>query len=102
MTRGCPFGTLANEVTANDERIREDLQRIFGLVKAKLATFFLREKARGRLSRRADAQRMAEFCIATIQGAMLKGKLDRSREPVEAAAREALAHLKSYRVRSAR
>jgi AcrR family transcriptional regulator len=101
MTRGCPFGTLANEVTANDERIREDLQRIFGLVKAKLATFFLREKARGRLSRRADAQRMAEFCIATIQGAMLKGKLDRSSEPVEAAAREALAHLKSYRVRSA-
>ncbi|HEX8784359.1 MAG TPA: TetR/AcrR family transcriptional regulator, partial [Steroidobacteraceae bacterium] len=42
MTRGCPFGTLANEVTANDERIREDLQRIFEAVKAKLATFFLR------------------------------------------------------------
>jgi len=102
MTRGCPFGTLANEVTANDERIREDLQRIFELVKAKLATFFLREKAQGRLTRRADAQRMAEFCIATIQGAMLKGKLDRSSKPVEAAAREALTHLRSYRVRSAR
>jgi len=102
MTRGCPFGTLANEVTPNDELIRQDLQRIFGLVKAKLATFFLREKAEGRLTRRADAQRMAEFCIATIQGAMLKGKLDRSSEPVESAAREALAHLKSYRVRSAR
>lgn len=102
MTRGCPFGTLANEVTASDELIRQDLQRIFELVKEKLATFFLREKAQRRLTRRADAQRMAEFCIATIQGATLMGKLDRSRQPVAAAAREALAHLQSYRVRSAR
>ena len=102
MTRGCPFGTLANEVTANDELIRQDLQLIFELVKNKLATFFLREKVKGRLGKRADAQRMAQFCIATVQGAMLMGKLDRSRQPVEATVREALTHLRSYLVRSAR
>lgn len=102
MTRGCPFGTLANEVTANDELIREDLQLIFGFVKNKLTTFFLREQARRRLMKRADAQRMAEFCIATVQGAMLMGKLERSRESAEATVREALTHLKSYLLRSAR
>jgi TetR/AcrR family transcriptional repressor of nem operon len=71
MTRGCPFGTLANEVTAKDELIREDLQLI-------------------------------EFCIATVQGAMLMGKLDRSSRTAEATVREALTHLKSYLLRSAR
>ena len=51
---------------------------------------------RGRLRKRADAERMAEFCIATVQGAMLMGKLERSSDTVAATAREALEHLKGY------
>ena len=100
MTRGCPFGTLGNEVSENDELIRQDVSLIFEVVKNKLAVFFLKEKAKGRLARRADPQRMADFCIATIQGAMLMGKIKRSSQPVEAAAREAVVHLKSYLVKS--
>jgi TetR/AcrR family transcriptional regulator, transcriptional repressor for nem operon len=102
MTRGCPFGTLGNEVSTADELIRQDVSLIFELVKGKLAAFFLTEKAKGRLRANADVQRMASFCIATIQGAMLLGKIDRSRQPVEAAAREAVSHLRSYAVRSPR
>jgi TetR/AcrR family transcriptional repressor of nem operon len=100
MTRGCPFGTLGNEVSANDELIRQDVSLIFEVVKHKLAAFFLKEKAKGRFAKRADAQRMADFCLATIQGAMLMGKIKRSGQPVEAAAREAVAHLRSYLVKS--
>ena len=100
MTRGCPFGTLGNEVAADDELIRQDISLIFEVVKHKLAAFFLKEKARGRLGKRADTQRMADFCLATIQGAMLMGKIKRNSQPVEAAAREAVAHLKSYLVKS--
>jgi len=102
MTRGCPFGTLGNEVSENDELIRQDVGLIFEVVKNKLAAFFLREKAKGRLSARADAERMADFCIATIQGAMLMGKIERNGRPVEAAAREAVLHLKSYVVKPER
>ena len=29
ITRGCPFGTIGNEVTENDELIRQDLSLIF-------------------------------------------------------------------------
>src|SRR5262249_48985646 len=36
MTRGCPFGTIGNEVTENDELIRQDLNLIFEVVKSKL------------------------------------------------------------------
>lgn len=102
MTRGCPFGTLGNEVSTNDELIRQDVSLIFEVVKHKLAAFFLGEKAKGRLANRADAQRMADFCIATIQGAMLMGKIRRSSQPVEETAREAVAHVRSYLVKAAR
>jgi len=39
---------------------------------------------------------MADFCIATIQGAMLMGKIKRSSRTVEATLQEALTHLKRY------
>jgi TetR/AcrR family transcriptional regulator, transcriptional repressor for nem operon len=96
MTRGCPFGTIANEVTENDELIRQDLLLLFEVVKNKLAAFFIREKAKRRLAEAADEERMADFCIATIQGAMLMGKLRRDSQAVERTIREALLHLKRY------
>jgi TetR/AcrR family transcriptional repressor of nem operon len=99
MTRGCPFGTLGNEVTANDELVRQDISLIFEVVKNKLAAFFVREKAKGRLTKRATEEHLADFCIATIQGAMLMGKIKRSSQTVETTVHEAVAHLKSYSVK---
>ena len=96
MTRGCPFGTIGNGVTEKDELIRQDLSHLFEIVKNKLRGFFIREKAQGRLAADTSEDRLADFCIATIQGAMLMGKLKRSPQPVEAAVGEALAHLRRY------
>jgi TetR/AcrR family transcriptional regulator, transcriptional repressor for nem operon len=96
MTRGYPLGTLGIEVTDNDELVRQDLSLIFEVVKNKLAAFFVREKAKGRLAKQADPEQIADFCIASMQGAMLMGKVKRSSQTVEATVQEALAHLKSY------
>lgn len=98
MTRGCPFGTIGNEVTENDELIRQDLSLIFEVVKNRLATFFIKEKAKGLLAPDAKEEQMADFCIATIQGAMLLGKVKRNSQTAETTVREALAHLKQYAV----
>ena len=98
MTRGCPFGTVGNEVTENDELIRQDLSLIFEVIRNKLAAFFIREKARKRLAHDASEDEMADFCIAAIQGAMLLGKIKRDSKPAETTAREAFAHLKRYAV----
>jgi len=100
MTRGCPFGTLGNEVTDNDELVRQDLSLIFEVIKNKLAAFFLREKAKGKIVKQADPESMADFSIASMQGAMLMGKIKRSSQTVEASVEEALAHLRSYLVRA--
>jgi TetR/AcrR family transcriptional repressor of nem operon len=102
MTRGCPFGTLGNEATQNDELIRQDVSLIFEVVKNKLAVFFVKEKAKGRLAKRASEESMADFCIATIQGAMLMGKIKRSSRTVETTVQEALAHLKSHLIKPKR
>jgi hypothetical protein len=40
--------------------------------------------------------------MATIQGAMLLGKIKRSSRTVESAAREAMAHLKGYAAKAKR
>jgi TetR/AcrR family transcriptional regulator, transcriptional repressor for nem operon len=102
MTRGCPFGTIGNEVTENDELIRQDLSLIFEVVKNKLTAFFIQEKAKGRLIEKANPEELADFCMATIQGAMLLGKIKRSSRTVESAAREAMAHLKGYAAKAKR
>src|SRR5262249_4624593 len=102
MTRGGPFGTLGNEVTANDELIRQDLSLIFEVIKSKLAAFFLREKAKGKLTSQADAERLADFCIASMQGGMLMGKIRRSSQTVETTIHEAFAHVRSYLVKGRR
>jgi TetR/AcrR family transcriptional regulator, transcriptional repressor for nem operon len=99
MTRGCPFGTIGNEVTENDELVRQDLSLIFEVIKNKLAAFFICEKSLGRLAKAAEPEPMADFCIAAIQGGMLMGKINRNSRPVETSAREALAHLRSYVIR---
>lgn len=98
MTRGCPFGTISNELTENDGLIRQDLAHLFEVVKHKLAMFFAREKAQGRLVKDVNEEQLAAFCIATIQGAMLMGKVERDSRTVEVAFREALMHLKRYAV----
>lgn len=98
MKRGCPFGTIGNEVTDRDELIRQDLSLIFELAKNKLAAFFIREKAKGQLGELANEERMADFCIATIQGAMLLGKIKRDSKRAEAIVVEAVAHLKRYAI----
>jgi len=96
MTRGCPFGTLGNEVTENDELIRQDVSLIFEVVKNKLAAFFMKEKAKGRLVKKANEEELADFCIATIQGGMLMGKIKRDSRPVETTVRQAMIHLRRF------
>jgi TetR/AcrR family transcriptional regulator, transcriptional repressor for nem operon len=96
MTRGCPFGTIGNEVTENDELVRQDLSLIFEVAKGKLASFFIKEKACGRLAPDVREDQLADFCLATTQGAMLMGKVKRSGQLVEHVVREALRHLKRY------
>jgi TetR/AcrR family transcriptional repressor of nem operon len=96
MTRGCPFGTIGNEITDNDKLVRQDLGLIFEVIRNKLASFFMKEKAKGRLVEEADEDAMADFCLAMIQGVMLMGRVRRNSQSSETTIQETLAHLERY------
>jgi len=98
MRRGCPFGTIGNELTENDELIRQDLNLIFEVVKNKLAAFFVSEKTKGAIPVGSDEEALADFCISTVQGAMLMGKIKRSSRLVEKLIRQALRHVRGLAI----
>lgn len=95
--RGCPVGTIANELAQNDELIRQDITLIFEYFHSILARFFQAEKAKGALKPSADPDGLADFCLSAVQGGMLIGKVKRSLEPVENSIAHSLAYLKSFR-----
>ena len=101
MTRSCPIGTLGNELKEGDELTRQALCLILELMLARLESFFSREKIAGRLSSAADVEQLANFSVATIQGAMLTGKIRRNSRSVETVLEDLLSHLKLYQRRSA-
>lgn len=94
MTRSCPFGTIGNGVTEKDELVRQDLNLLFEITKNNLVTFFTTEQALGRLRADANAEQLAEFCMATMQGASLMGKIKRSSQVVAVTITVALNYLR--------
>jgi TetR/AcrR family transcriptional regulator, transcriptional repressor for nem operon len=101
MKRGCPFGTIGNGLGEEDELLRQDLALLFEVVRNKLAAFFVREKARGQLANQIDEAELADFCITSIQGAMLLGKVRRDRGTVDASIGHTLSYLERLRARPA-
>ena len=98
MMRGCPFGTIGNEITEHDELTRRDLELLFEVVRNKLVAFFLSEKVRGRIRPSANEVALGDYCIASVQGAMLLGKIRRDRATVDRAIDQAMAHLSTWRL----
>lgn len=97
MTRSCPIGTLGNELKEPDDLTRQALTLILDLMLARFESFFSREKVAGRLSSAADVEQLANFCVATIQGAMLTGKIRRNCHAVQTVFEDLLKHLRCYR-----
>ena len=80
MTRGCPFGTIGNEVTENDELIRQDLCLIFEVVRNQLAAFFVEQKAKGTIAKSADVWGTCRFLHCNGAGRNAYGQ-DRAQQP---------------------
>lgn len=98
MLRGCPLGVIGNELTDKDEAIRDELKLVFETLKERIATFLKKEKSARRFLRTADHEQLAEFCVATMQGAMLIGKVRRNSRTVKKLFEDLAAHLSRYRI----
>ena len=71
---GCPFGNLAQEMSAIHEPLRQKLSSFFSKCASKLEECFEGGKMSGELHADLPSRRLAEFVLAQLQGSFLLRK----------------------------
>lgn len=94
--RSCPVGSIGNELASENEEVRQDIGMIFGFMKKNIADFFSDLKTKGKLKKSADPESMADFCIATVQGALLLAKVSKDSTSAQNTVDHGLKYLKSF------
>lgn len=95
----CPIGTIANDLNADQEIIRQDVKLFLEWSRGKIARFFAERKAAGEFERKVNPDSLADFCISIMQGGMLLTKMKRDSDMFENAANEAIQYLRLLRKR---
>lgn len=78
--RGCPFGNLAQEISAFHEPLRESLSRFFKACAEALEACIEQGKKTGAFRSEAPSREIAEFVLGQIQGAFLLRKTHKDPE----------------------
>jgi len=81
--RGCLIGDLSLEASGSSEVLRTRLAAIFAEWRVPFATCIAEAQASGEMASDFDAQELAEFLLASWQGAILRMKVERSVAPLE-------------------
>jgi len=75
--RGCLIGDLSLETTAQSKRLREKLEAIFREWRAPFASCIAEAQTAGEIDTRFDPMDLAEFLVASWEGAILRMKVER-------------------------
>ncbi len=81
--RGCLIGDLSLEASGSSEVLRTRLAAIFGEWRAPFASCIAEAQKANEISSDFDADELAEFLLASWQGAILRMKVERSPAPLE-------------------
>lgn len=95
---GCALGSMAYEVSDQDEQARTALAALFKTWEQLIADGLRRMQDKGTLKPSADADRLAVGLMAALQGGYLLANTAHDVMPMEVAIDLALEHLKSYLV----
>ena len=93
---GCALGSMANELSDEDEEARNSLDKLFRTWEELLAVGLQRMQAKGTLSPKADPEQLAIGLMAALQGGYLLANTAHNVQPMEIALDLALEHVKSY------
>lgn len=81
--RGCLIGDLSLEIPGQSDALRSRLAAIYLEWRAPFAACIADAQAAGEVAADFDATELAEFLLASWQGAILRMKVDRSPAPLE-------------------
>ena len=93
---GCALGSMASELSDEDEEARKSLDKLFKTWEELLAVGLQRMQAKGTLSPKADPEQLAIGLMAALQGGYLLANTAHNVQPMEIALDLALEHVKSY------
>lgn len=82
-TRGCLIGDLSLEAPFHSEMLRERLQAIYREWRAPFAACIAEAQAAGQIEEGFDSTELAEFLLASWQGAILRMKVERNPAPLK-------------------
>lgn len=83
FTRGCLIGDLSLEASPLSERLRERLVAIFAEWRAPFASCIAEAQEAGQIDTAFAADELADFLLASWQGAILRMKVERSAAPLD-------------------
>ncbi|HEX6519921.1 MAG TPA: TetR/AcrR family transcriptional regulator [Streptosporangiaceae bacterium] len=93
---GCALGSMANELSDEDEEARVSLNELFKSWEELIADGLRRMQAKGTLSPKADPEQLAIGLMGALQGGYLLANTAHDIRPMEIALDLALEHLSSY------
>ncbi len=80
---GCLIGNFSAEASEHSEVIRKRLVEIYEEMRQSVAYCLRATVKSGELSRKNDCDELASFLIASLQGAILQSKAERTAVPIE-------------------
>ena len=83
FTRGCLIGDFSLEAAPVSPMLRERLAAIFAEWRPPFAACIAEAQAAGEVDRAFDPDDLAEFLLASWEGAILRMKVERTAEPLE-------------------
>lgn len=95
--RACPVGTIGNDLSEHQEALRQDVCLIYEWTREQLSIFFAARSAQGELDVGLDPRALADFCMVTVQGGLLLGKIQRDSTSFQNAVDHALSYLESLK-----
>ena len=83
FSRGCLIGDFSLEAVGHSESLRQRLGEIFAEWRAPFAACIAEAQAGGEIASTFPPEELAEFLLASWEGAILRMKVARSAEPLE-------------------
>ena len=91
--RGCPLGSLANELANTSESARKRLDESFSMWRDRIETGLAKMQERGELAASADPHDLALALLGAVEGGLLLAKTAQSGRPLEIALDMAIDHV---------
>ena len=93
---GCPIGNLASELSDVHEGFRQQLARVFAAWRAKLTEALSRGQLGGRVREDVEPSALAQFLVASLEGAILLTKVSKDIRIMERCVEQLKQHLSLY------